>query len=687
MAATLAAPKAHVPPKGYRPGEVAGRQAGGCRKMDLDIEAWDIRHMGRRVFTAILAIVLASPFEVWAANAHRPQRTFAHTAPAHPARASQRPARPSQLERAEADMAALLRDRNRRRFRHNWEKAIRGLLAAAKGPDRPAALADAARARYALYRWSANEADREEALRLAERAGRLGAADGRALAQAIRREAGDDRPAAPPHRRAGPRAAAVAQAPVPTSTAAAEDEESTDPALERVVNALAEAGEPAAAPDASGPAHVSEVRAWSSPDYTRVVVYLSRWVRWQQLELPATGDRPRRLAIDLSPARLEGRTLERAVGGGRLSRVRAAQYSADTVRVVLDLDGDDRVQVFRLDEPPRLVLDLAAPAAPGAVAAAPAREPSGSPQDEADARGPGPAEAPDTAAAPSPTAAQAEGLDTAVELPPRARALLEKTPPAEPAAPATPGAASAAAGEPAGPGSGEETDRPIKRIVVDAGHGGHDPGAIGPTRVREKDVTLAIARRLAVKLRAAGFEVVLTRSDDRFLALEERTALANAARGDLFVSVHANAHPRRIRTGVETYFLNVTDDRYAARLAARENGVELEAAGDLARILTDLNAKASADASLRLAHLVQREVCGGVRAHVGDVRDLGVKSALFYVLLGARMPAVLVETGFISNRTEERRLATPRYQDEVATGIARAVERFAGPGARVARSE
>jgi N-acetylmuramoyl-L-alanine amidase len=221
--------------------------------------------------------------------------------------------------------------------------------------------------------------------------------------------------------------------------------------------------------------------------------------------------------------------------------------------------------------------------------------------------------------------------------------------------------------------------------VVDAGHGGHDPGAIGPRGVREKDVTLAIAQRLAKRLKALGFEVTLTRHDDRYLALEERTAIANTAHGDLFVSVHANAHPRRTRSGVETYVLNVADDRYAARLAARENGLELASAeGDAARILVDLNAKASTGASHRLAGLVQRELTAGVRARVGDVRDLGVKSALFYVLLGARMPAVLVETAFISNRVEEQRLASPRYQDEVAGGIARAVRSFARSDARVA---
>ena len=575
-------------------------------------------------------------------------------------------------------MSALLRDRTRRRFHHNWEKAIAGLMRAARGRDRPAALHEAAKARYALYRWSADEADREEALRLAGLAGRLGAQEARTLAAAIRREAGDDRPA-PPRRRAGQKPAPAAQA---------EDEESTDPALERVVNALAEAEDAAPPPGpGAGPARVSEVKAWSSPDYTRVAIYLSRWVGWQKLELPADRDHPRRLAINLGPALLDGRTLERPVGGLRLSRVRAAQNAAQTVRVVLDLAGDNRVQVFRLDNPPRLVVDLVSPLAPGAAPTV-----AGNAEELAPAEPPVEGAAPSTVraepAAPAPDGpapdAAAGGAESRIELPPRALAMLEGGPGrAEPASPPT-GGGEAQDGTLA-PVPDDEGERPIRRIVVDAGHGGHDPGAIGPTRVREKDVTLAIARKLARRLRETGFEVVLTRNSDRFLALEERTALANAARGDLFVSVHANAHPRRIRTGVETYFLNVTDDRYAARLAARENGVDLSVAGDLARILTDLDAKASAGESMRLAKLVQRDVCGGVRSRIGDVRDLGVKSALFYVLLGARMPAVLVETGFISNRAEERRLASSRYQEEVALGIARAVRTFAGGDAQVAK--
>ncbi len=563
-----------------------------------------------RAWAIALAALLAAtprPAEGKAAR-HAPARA---TAPAW--------ARPPTLERARARLAAVKRDPARRRYRHHWERAIRSLERAARGRDRPAALLEAARARYALYRFSAIEADRAEALRLAGLARAAGSRDALALAAAIRREMGDD------ERPASRRRGAHARTRIAARTAPREPErsrrpagdESTDPELDEVVSDVLRPAEVPVEPVASslkaagaegGPARVSEVKAWSSADYTRVAVYLSRPVEYQESEIAAAGDQPRRLAVDMTPARLDGEAVARPVGDAQVERVRAAQHDADTVRVVLDLAGDQDYELFRLDDPPRLVVDVGT-----RQAAEPAQAP-----------------------------AAAGRTDEEGESGPR---------------------------------------RAIRRIVVDAGHGGHDPGAIGPRGVREKDVTLAMARRLRRRLERAGFQVILTRNDDRTLDLPERTALANTARGDLFVSLHANAHPRRDRAGIETYFLNVTDDRYAARLAARENGLVGMAGGavpQVTRILSDLDATGSAGPSRRLAALVQRELVSRIRADLGEVRDLGVKSALFYVLLGARMPAVLVETAFVSNREEERRLASPRYQEEVAAGVARAIAVFAG---------
>jgi N-acetylmuramoyl-L-alanine amidase len=599
--------------------------------------------MGRSAIALLAVVSLVLPDGGSAAPVRRSGRAAEAQkarAPAAGKRAPQKGARPPTLAEAKAAMTALMRDKNRRRFRHHWERAIRGLLAAARGRDAQAATLEAARARYALYRWSADESDRDEALRLSSRAARLGSREAPALAKAIRREAGEDRPAP----RGRSRRAAAPARPEPQ-----EEEAPADPQLEAAVADLTEAADgqplPLGRDGGEGRAHVSEVRTWSSDEYTRVAVYLSHWVGWQKLELPAAPDRPRRIALDFRPATLDGAAVARAVSGAQVDRVRAAQNDADTVRVVLELPGAHGVQAFALDDPPRLVVDV------GTATATSMTRPRSTPPEISSS---------------SPTAT-----------------------PASTSSPPLTATSSPAPTSTSGEGEGEADEElpqkgPIRRVVVDAGHGGHDPGATGPRHVREKDVTLAMARRLAKRLRTAGFEVVLTRDRDRYIALEERTAIANTARADLFVSIHANAHPRRNRTGVETYFLNVADDRYAARLAARENGLDLGGEREAMRILTDLDAKASAGASRKLARLVQHEVTSGVRTHVGEVRDLGVKSALFYVLLGARMPAVLVETAFISNRDEERRLASPRYQDEVAASIARAISGFARSGARIA---
>ena len=223
-----------------------------------------------------------------------------------------------------------------------------------------------------------------------------------------------------------------------------------------------------------------------------------------------------------------------------------------------------------------------------------------------------------------------------------------------------------------------------RKVVVDAGHGGKDTGAIGPRGVREKDLTLAIARRVAARLKALGFQVVMTRKSDVFVSLDERTRIANEARADLFVSIHCNAARRRKLEGVETWTLNVGSDRYAARLAAFENAEADRAVSDLRLILADLATKANASDARDLAQSVQSSMVRTLRGRVGRVRDHGVKQALFYVLLGTRMPSILVETGFISNPKEEARLRSTKFQDGTAEAIARGVKDYVDSRRRLA---
>lgn len=216
----------------------------------------------------------------------------------------------------------------------------------------------------------------------------------------------------------------------------------------------------------------------------------------------------------------------------------------------------------------------------------------------------------------------------------------------------------------------------VRRVIIDAGHGGHDTGAIGPTGVREKDVALAVVLKLKDKLEALGLEVVLTRDDDTFIALDQRTRIANKEHGDLFISIHCNAAPSKNLRGVETYTLNTSSNRYSVRLAARENATTERGINDLQYILADLATKANTGESQRLAESVQRSLIRGLSKEYKGVRDLGTKEALFVVLLGAKMPSILVETSFLSNPEDEQRLASEEYQQSLADNVAEAVESF-----------
>ncbi len=219
------------------------------------------------------------------------------------------------------------------------------------------------------------------------------------------------------------------------------------------------------------------------------------------------------------------------------------------------------------------------------------------------------------------------------------------------------------------------------RVVIDAGHGGSDPGTQSAAGLSEKDCALQIARRLADTLRARGVNAALTRDGDSFLSLAERTRLANRAGADLFISIHLNWSPNLAASGIEVYYLNNTTDRATIRLARMEN---LSGTGDgaapksgLNYILSDLTQNYKADESASLARTIGAQTAVDLRAAFGTtVQDLGAKRGPFYVLVGAHMPAVLIECGFLSNPQEARRLSSPRYQARLATAIATAVMRY-----------
>ena len=210
----------------------------------------------------------------------------------------------------------------------------------------------------------------------------------------------------------------------------------------------------------------------------------------------------------------------------------------------------------------------------------------------------------------------------------------------------------------------------VGKIVIDPGHGGRDPGAIGPSGVKEKDVVLKVSKKLKeIIKKRLDCKVVLTRTDDRFIPLEERTAIANTQKADLFISIHANASPKRNVHGIETFFLNLSSDEEAIRVAARENATSTKKISDLQPILREIMMSSKIDESTRLAGHVQDSLIKKLSAGYSKVNNLGVKQAPFYVLIGAEMPSILVEISFLTNRMEEKRLKSDKYLDSLASSI------------------
>jgi N-acetylmuramoyl-L-alanine amidase len=375
-------------------------------------------------------------------------------------------------------------------------------------------------------------------------------------------------------------------------------------------------------------AQVTGLRFLSWNGYTRIMLDLSQETKYEVRRLkedPAKG-MPPRIYVDVMGARLALTSKEPVpVEDGLLRQVRLGQYSADVVRVVLDMNSLRDYKSFLAADPYRLVIDVYGQRAEASAAVKEvARTPT------ADAR----------------------------------KAIAKVNIPSSPA-PTTSG---------------------LRKIVLDPGHGGKDPGAIGAGGIAEKDIVLSIAKKLAAKLKKdLRVDVVLTRKDDRFVALEDRTALANGENADLFISLHMNASENTEARGIETYYLDNTTDEAAIRLAARENSTSRRNISDLQFILSDMTQNMKLEDSITLAHRLQGSMVGAMAKTMDDVRDLGVKKALFHVLVGARMPSVLVEMFFITNRTEGRAMGRESYQDAIVDALFEGIQKY-GQSNLVART-
>jgi N-acetylmuramoyl-L-alanine amidase len=217
----------------------------------------------------------------------------------------------------------------------------------------------------------------------------------------------------------------------------------------------------------------------------------------------------------------------------------------------------------------------------------------------------------------------------------------------------------------------------IGKIVIDAGHGGHDTGTIGPNGLLEKDVVLDVAKRLGRLLEARlGAEVIYTRQDDTFIPLETRTAIANRERADLFISIHANSSRDSDARGVETYYLNFTSSPEALEVAARENAVSEKSIHELQDLVKKIALKDKIDESREFAGDVQESLYGGLALNSAGIRNRGIKKAPFIVLIGANMPSILAEISFVSNPTDERKLETSEHRQRIAESLYRGVSKY-----------
>ncbi|MBN2246719.1 MAG: N-acetylmuramoyl-L-alanine amidase [Candidatus Aminicenantes bacterium] len=353
---------------------------------------------------------------------------------------------------------------------------------------------------------------------------------------------------------------------------------------------------------------IYDLRHWTHPTYTRIVIDIGEIREYEYHELSS----PDRIYIDVFQAKLNPILEERvySIGHEYLDQIRIAQRTVSTVRVVIDVKMSliKRTHVFHLPDPFRIVIDI-------------------------------------------------YPVDPILNSIKEANKAKDVSP--KPAVPAQDGYSLV-----------RQLGLGIKRIVIDPGHGGKDPGCIGSDGLLEKDIVLDVCHRLKkLMTTTSDMEIILTRETDIYLPPENRTVVANQKKADLFISVHVNSHPNKKHSGIETFFLNFSQDPSVNQIAARENATSTKSISMMKDILEKLAENSKIVESKELATLIQKNLAERLAKKYNNVRSLGVKGGPFWVLIGGEMPSVLVEISHLSNKLEGDRLKTSQYRQEIAQGI------------------
>jgi len=432
-----------------------------------------------------------------------------------------------------------------------------------------------------------------------------------------------------------------------------------------------------------GTPSINAIRTVNSEGFTHIVVMLDDTVKFNAAKIAS----PDRIYFDLTKAKLGPRLSKQPdIPNGLLKSLRLAQNKPTTVRLVLDVDGAKDYSAYLLAKPYRFVIDVRANSAVTVKNV------------------PMPAAAPSVAekldigtkvSLDKPSSVSSTVVSETIAVKPTKRIGPEKptaTTAAEASVDVTPivpkkkPLSAAALEPPAEPRPTREGDRSltralglkIGRIVIDAGHGGHDTGTIGPHGLMEKDLCLDVALRLGTEIeeKLPGAEVIYTRKDDTFVPLEERTAIANEAKADLFISIHANSSHDPAARGIETYYLNFATSAESMEVASRENANSQESLHDLQDLIQKIARNEKIEESKEFANDVQDNLTERLQLVSRAEKNRGVKKAPFVVLIGANMPSVLSEISFVSNPGDEKLLRKPDQRQRIADGLYRGVATY-----------